>query len=295
VPTADTVALAAGLDPPLTIVDVGVRGGIEDAWTPLLPNLHVYGFDPDPEECERLTVRYGSPNVTFVPLALGAQEGPATLHLTADPACSSLYPPDELTADLYRALEVTTQTGTRAMTLDTLDRWAEREGITDVSYLKLDTQGSELEILRGATRLLRTVWAVHAEVEFNPIYRGQPLFGDVDTFMREHGFVLWRLTNLCHYTLGGVDAIDEALDDRQVFAASPREGTAVEFAARAGRLFWGEAFFVRRELAERVRPTTPAAAARAACVLTVLGFHELAAVCLRKSTSRLRRMLGRLL
>lgn len=102
-----------------------------------------YGFDADPQECARLTDEHDSPQVRFVPLALGAAPGRAELHVTADPACSSLFPPDEESANLYQALEVIKPASRRPITVDTLDLWAEREQVTDVSFLKLDTQGSE--------------------------------------------------------------------------------------------------------------------------------------------------------
>jgi FkbM family methyltransferase len=270
--------LAAPIDPPLTIIDVGVRGGLDETWTSLLPHLRAYGFDADPAECARLTREHGSAQVSFVPLALGAAPGVAHLHVTVDPACSSLYPPDERVAECYPALSVIAPKSGQSITVDTLDRWAERERVANVSYLKLDTQGSELDVLRGATHTLRTVCALRVEVEFNPIYRSQPLFADVDTFLREHGFVLWRLANLSHYTLAGHDE-QEPFPDRQVFATTPRGGTTVEFVAGCGRLFWADAFFVRRDIAEGTRPADAGAAARAALVLSALGLHDLAAVC----------------
>ena len=268
-------ASLADLDPPLTIIDVGVRGGLDEIWAPLLPHLRAYGFDADPDECARLADEHSSAQVRFVPLALGARPGTAGLHLTAEPACSSLYRPDELLAVRFPALEVIAPTGSRPVIVDTLDRWAERERVSDVSYIKLDTQGSELDVLRGATSTLRTVWALKVEVEFSPIYSGQPLFGEVDAFLREHDFVLWRLANLCHYTLAG-QSQQQPYPDRQVFAATTSDVTTVEFAAGTGRLFWAEAFFVRRELADGIPSPDPSAAARAACTLATLGFHELA-------------------
>jgi FkbM family methyltransferase len=279
VPAIEADTVAARLDPPLTIIDVGARGGIDDIWTPLLPHLRAYAFDADPAECARLTAEHGSQQVRFVPLALGATPSQAELYITAEPACSSLYPPDERVAGTYRALQVIAATDTRSLTVDTLDGWAERERVTDVSFVKLDTQGSELDILRGATNTLRTICAVRAEVEFSPIYRGQPLFGDVDAFLRGQGFVLWRLANLCHYTFAGHDERG-SFPDRQVFAATPLDVTTVEFGGGAGRLFWGEAFFVRREFAEGTRSRDPEAAARAACVFSTLGFMDLAAICM---------------
>jgi hypothetical protein len=66
--------------------------------------------------------------------------------------------------------------------------------------LKADTQGTELSILRGAQRSLdETLVSVELEVEFVQLYRDQPLFPDIDLFMRNHGFMLVDLGNLlCH-------------------------------------------------------------------------------------------------
>ena len=122
--------------------------------------------------------------------------------------------------------------------------------------------------------------ALGVEVEFSPIYRGQPLFGEVDGFLRDHGFVLWRLTNLCHYTTSGSRPSGRQFDDRHVFASAD-EVMTVDIAAGAGRLFWGEALLVCVEGSPRRSvAASPGSAARAACVLSALGLDELAAPCL---------------
>jgi Methyltransferase FkbM domain len=58
-----------------------------------------------------------------------------------------------------------------------------QNNINNVDAIKLDTQGSELDILRGATHVLPTVSLIDIEVEFNELYDGQPLFCDVDRFL----------------------------------------------------------------------------------------------------------------
>ena len=79
-----------------------------------------------------------------------------------------------------------------AVTVITLDDVCARESLQP-DVLKLDVQGAELDILRGAPVTLAHVLAVECEVEFRPIYVGQPLFADVDTFMRGQGFELLGL------------------------------------------------------------------------------------------------------
>lgn len=74
---------------------------------------------------------------------------------------------------------------------------AETLGERTVDAIKLDTQGSELDILRGASRALSSCTLIEIEVEFNPIYEGQNLFCDVDRFLRDRGFVCGEYLNSC--------------------------------------------------------------------------------------------------
>jgi hypothetical protein len=61
----------------------------------------------------------------------------------------------------------------------------------------MDTQGSELNIIRGARRLLEeSIVVVQTEVLFIPHYIGQPLFSDIDIALRECGFLIHSLTGI---------------------------------------------------------------------------------------------------
>ncbi|SVD07799.1 uncharacterized protein METZ01_LOCUS360653, partial [marine metagenome] len=60
--------------------------------------------------------------------------------------------------------------------------------INAADFLKMDIQGSELKVLENATNLLETTLVLQVEVEFVELYKGQPLFADVDSFLRSRGF-----------------------------------------------------------------------------------------------------------
>ena len=161
-------------------------------------------------------------------------------------------------------------TGTVEVDVTTLDRWLADADLPAVHVLKLDTQGSELGVLTGAVEALAHVRFLEVEVELNPLYDGQPLFGDVDRFLRDHGFVLWRLGHLVHYGLAGLPAEEVAVGDSQHFDTRP-----VPIAAGGGQLYWAHAYYVAADALGhgRVDRTT---AVRDACAAAAFGFPDLA-------------------
>ena len=75
----------------------------------------------------------------------------------------------------------------------TLDEVIEREEgkVPAPDFLSLDTQGSELEIMKGAQKTINeNVIAIITEASFTPMYKNQPLFGDIELYMRQEGFEL---------------------------------------------------------------------------------------------------------
>jgi FkbM family methyltransferase len=267
-PSAELVPL---LDRPLVALDVGCRWGIADEWDALLPDaLRVFAFDADPEECRRLQASAPA-GVTYVPHGLSDADGTATLHVAAQPACSSLFPPAPGVNGRSPALrEDMREVGQEQVPMRTMDGWATEAGVDRADVLKLDVQGAELLVLRGGAELLRTVRLVELEVVFNPLYTGQALFGDVDAFLRGHGFELWRLGQLVHYAADWQDG-PQARSDLQVY-----DGRPTYFPIEGGQLSWGHAFYCAPEYLDGSW-ATPAEAARDALAARLLGLPDLAA------------------
>lgn len=256
------------------IVDVGARWGVADRWASLAPDVRVFGFDPDVEECERLNREAretGDEISRYVPVALGPTDTESILYATVEPACSSLYPPRAELAATFDELRCIGLVGQDTVGLRTLDDWCTSNGVDHVDVIKLDTQGAELGVLEGATSILRTVQMMEIEVEFNPLYEGQPLFGDVDAFARRHGFVLWRLDHLVHYSNGPFGATP--MEARAFYDSIPHIS-----AARGGQLYWGHAYFVRAELCPAaVRPADDTQRQRSGRLAEAAGLTDLAA------------------
>jgi FkbM family methyltransferase len=176
---------------PVCVVDIGARGGWQRKWRRLRPWVTFVGFEPEPIELERLRST-SAPGETYLGEALSRVSAEMVLHHTRNPNCSSLYRPNRGLIQRLRPgddqLDVVRSEPIQVVTLDDSLSTA---GISRVDFIKIDTQGSELDILHGGLGTLeRGVIGVEVEVEFLPLYEGQPLFSDVQEFMLSHGFEL---------------------------------------------------------------------------------------------------------
>jgi FkbM family methyltransferase len=180
---------------PIVLVDVGARGGLKSNWAAAKRHLHLIGFEPDKREHGRLSQRPRSePATTFLDVALHNRRGPISFNIARDRGLSSIFEPDRAFLDAFPESSRFDIVEVQPVEADTLDSQLRAHHIAGVDFIKADTQGSELFVLEGAKEALAgSAIGVEVEVEFAPIYRGQPLFADVDAFLRSLGFVLFDL------------------------------------------------------------------------------------------------------
>lgn len=193
-------------DSDLVILDCGARYGGEKArWANASNSIVVYGFEPDVAECARLnSLLPPSDRSKYYPICLGDKSDTTReFFVTQQRDSSSLYCP--ATARLarlkqggptqfVRTQDVLKPVLTNEVTTTTLDDWAKAENIEDVDFLKIDVQGAELDVLKGGQDILKKSVALEVEVEFSEIYENQPLFADVDRFLREQGFTFFNFS-----------------------------------------------------------------------------------------------------
>ncbi|PRX34939.1 methyltransferase, FkbM family [Meinhardsimonia xiamenensis] len=178
------------LSHPTRIVDVGANPLSPPPYAELLARgaCHVYGFEPQPAALEELQST-ASAFETYFPHAVG-RGGYAQLNICADSGLTSLYEPDTAAIRFLgrskRNIRVVERVRLKTVTLDEID---EIEGF---ELLKIDIQGGEVDVFRGARRKLCRSLAVIPEVRFFPLYRGEPMLGGVDEELRLQGFVLHK-------------------------------------------------------------------------------------------------------
>jgi FkbM family methyltransferase len=145
----------------------------------------VTGFEPQPDAHAELERRKG-PHETYLPYAVGDGR-PHTLHVCRERGMTSLLPPDRARLALFNefALHGLVENEIRVATR----RLDDIKEIAALDFLKIDIQGGELDVFKSGRRLLARAVVVQTEVSFITLYRGQPAFGVVDTFLRGLGFV----------------------------------------------------------------------------------------------------------
>ncbi len=181
-----------GIDCPIKVVDVGANP--IDGPTPYAPLLKggqttVVGFEPNLEALEKLNQQKG-PNEIYLPHAV-ADGQRHTLRHCAMPGLTSLLEPNAAIFSLFSRFSAWSEV-IRREEIDTvrLDDVPETAGL---DLLKIDIQGGELMVFQNGLSRLRDGLVIHTEVEFMPHYVNQPLFSDVDIFLRAQGYMLHRL------------------------------------------------------------------------------------------------------
>lgn len=179
---------------PLVIFDVGARFGSNAEWDVFGDQMRVYCFEPDEEECERLTAQ-APPYVTYVPTALGRISGDATLYESKLSSSTSLFKTrmDYFGRFVNRNNGVVV--GERTVAVKSLDDTMATYGISHVDFVKLDAEGAELDILKGGEHSLRSdrLLGVLSEIRLHEEINGSPPFASLDAFLRTWGLRLYNI------------------------------------------------------------------------------------------------------
>ena len=252
----------------MTVCNVGSRKlGIQDdygsqGWQIFAPNLSIYGFDADADACDEANAELETRQINWkeihIPLAIGKAIEERTLYVTKHPMCSSLYPPNEPYLERFAGLpELVNLDFSFEIDTTTLDAFCQEEEVNEIDFMQIDVQGADLDVLEGARNILNCgTLAIQIEVEFSHLYTNQPLFADVDTFLRKHDFTLFDVSK-----------------SYRLRARSP-----ICSSARAGQLLWGDAFYFRDLIREDMdgKLKSPDRILKLACIADIMSFPDYA-------------------
>lgn len=191
---------------PRTIIDIGASDGRwSESCMSIFPDSRYVLFDALPDHERALTVfAKKHRNVVVQLIALGERPGKLTFNVHGHQ--SSVLKSRDF---MGRPVEVDVRT---------LDSFVNELKLEGPILLKADVQGFELNILRGAPRVLAMTELALLEVSYRQVYDGAPLAHEMITAMGEYGY---RIYDVCSYDQRPLDG---ALAQSDIAFARPTSG-----------------------------------------------------------------------
>lgn len=170
------------------IFDVGANKG---EWSKhvlrLHPNVTIYAFEPLSFLCDELKNLFNKQSVSVVATAISDEI--ATKQFTfykKESALSSLYDRQILSALPHETIEVSTIT---------LDAFCQQNGITSIDFLKIDTEGNEYNVLRGAINLLSVQKIKSIQFEYGGTYQDAKItLHQIYELLQSYDYEIYRIT-----------------------------------------------------------------------------------------------------
>lgn len=210
---AASVSLLPKPTPPQpTVLDVGANVGLwSEALLASVPGAEVFAFEPSYAAFQQLTNRFqGRDNVHLVNAAVGRASGAGKLW--ADQAGSGLGSLTRRRLDHF-GIDFSHSEEVRIVTLD---EWCRENRVTP-QVLKMDVEGHELDVLRGAEQMLREVQVVQFEFGGCNIDT-RTYFQDFFYLLTESGFNIMRLTPKGLVAVPAYREQDESFETTNYFA-----------------------------------------------------------------------------
>ncbi len=186
------------------VFDVGANIGQSiELYRESFPECTIHSFEPNPEMFRILEKKWNSEETVFLySLALNSSSGIFPFHVTNVPEASSLLHPDP---KLMR-LSADNKYGSKKIDVEcvTLDQFCSDNKISAIDILKLDVQGAELEVLKGAENILSSemIPLLYVEVNFAETYCNQMELKDLLSYCSRYGYQLWDISPFLYTRTG---------------------------------------------------------------------------------------------
>ncbi len=181
----DDLRKIVGNDRPV-VFDVGAnRGQTIERIRHTFARPVIHAFEPGRDTFAELQRRMtGIPDLHLSNVALGERVESRTFFDTDPPDMSSLL---EQSVDAWGRIK-----GTYPVEVTTLDDYCAAHGVERIDILKSDTQGFDLDVIKGARRMIdhRSIKLILMEITFSDMYKGSPRFDEIYAHLAERRFAL---------------------------------------------------------------------------------------------------------
>ena len=184
----------------LIIFDIGANIGQSiDRFRKYQKNAKIFSFEPDPSVYKLLEFKKNNdPNLFTYNIALSNKKKKSILYTQNNSGESSLLKMN--TNKLNSNIPI-------KIKCDTISRFCKKNKIKNIDILKIDTQGSEYNIIKGCGNFLKNIFIIEAEIIFNNTWKNSPSIGELENFLKRFGFVIWDFPNIVKFPQDDIDRI----------------------------------------------------------------------------------------
>mgnify|MGYP006109761775 CR=1 FL=1 len=185
----------------LNIIEIGSdKATLEKVVNYMSCSQNIYCVNPNKRDLDNLEVFFkNNSKVNFKKLnfALADSTGKKIFNITRDDSASSVYEPNYEILKRYRTttLDIFDVVEKKEVQCENLDNIIFKENINHVDLLLLLCQASELNILKGGSKILEKTSLIHTDATFIEKYKNQPLFGDLVSYLNKNNFKLIGYTH----------------------------------------------------------------------------------------------------
>ena len=166
-----------------TIIDIGSNKGQFSLFAKsLFPRATIYSFEPQIKYLNLQKTILGDKKVKYFNIGLGNIKKNSNFYITNKEDSSSFLQPTGTKMKEYKIKKI------EKISVKSLDKIIKKNEIKGPSIMKIDVQGYELEVLKGAKKILKSVDFIIAEILFKKVYKDQVTAEKMMRFLKENHF-----------------------------------------------------------------------------------------------------------
>jgi len=183
------------------IFDVGANNGdVAQEFLEAFPSARLVAFEPFTGCYESLKTLFANQtNIRVENIALGEVPSTGKINLYSGNNMNSLLEMESSPVEAFKGTftKLGAQVGTAPVKIETIDNFCRQNGFEHVDLLKIDTQGFDLNVLKGASLTLKnhSITVILIEINFIPMYKGQASFLEIHAYLDSFGYRLVGLYN----------------------------------------------------------------------------------------------------
>ena len=177
----------------IIIFDVGSHiGDTIKKYKSVFPESKIFAFEPTETSYEKLLNQFGNDNSINVSLlGLSNKAEKKTFYLSESNNLNSFKKPNERAWGFEKKETTMVET-------NTLDNICSINNIKHIDILKLDVQGSEIDVLKGSKLFLSAgeISLIYVEWQVVPLYKGHSRYYKIGEYLGQYGYELFNLYNI---------------------------------------------------------------------------------------------------